>query len=825
MKRKSSLLASAIDETIKNIEEYKEEMGIESKKHVTEETHVKRTTVEQKTTIIENGDVKEVKVESKEIIENGEEVKINGERVRQNGEVAEEDESVDKVDKTEEVNMLNGDAAKESETVAKNGVNEENVGIVQEQNGDVVEEKPKDSGSVEITELKEEEIKEVTESKEVISDTTPEDIVTVKKTETKEIKTEIKESIKVKTTVKKGEKDEGDREVEAIAKEVEKLAEKVEEESVKVEKTEKAEKETPAEKEVKTETSEKKESEKRSESVEITKTEFAKKIGKEEDVDYLKLIKPVKFDPEAARSQRSTPVPPVLEPESTDGRDSKMYVTDTGEPLGTIQGIVDGLEDAVVDEEVAKALGKPGLPHETVAEIASGESDMLREAHVMGLSRVLSSHMHRPEDVPEVQPLKPLVKSLENSEVLRALNEELAMEELKKKKEKKRWTTFLQKPKRPVPRARFGYYGYIEGEEEEIKEPYKVKIVKQPKPKVAPDYKPEDFDTGPLPWEQRAEIEASLPPIEPEEPILIPEEGPEFLEAVDPLPESEVPDLEDTGLPLPPDEPPPPPVIQLQEVELPQPPQIPQVPEEVPAVEETMNMDENKLAEQLTRSVQSMVDPNAPLEQQLAQMRAQLAALAQLPGVIQQTLDLVTRQLLNFSHQGMQQMQQNMEQMQENIQKMEMEQRMETQSYERYEESQVKEQIVENMQQEQNIETQIQQNGEQHEQNQVNQQMPPPEILTPEEYEARRREEEARLEEERKSEKQRKELMQQYENDTRSQMSTPRPNKPQPKFGPLDPEERRRVLPAGRRWRTYDEQAIAETIQAQSELIQGKVLG
>ncbi|KAG6460994.1 hypothetical protein O3G_MSEX012361 [Manduca sexta] len=130
------------------------------------------------------------------------------------------------------------------------------------------------------------------------------------------------------------------------------------------------------------------------------------------------------------------------------------------------------------------------------------------------------------------------------------------------------------------------------------------------------------------------------------------------------------------------------------------------------------------------------------------------------------------------------------------------------------------------MQQEQNIETQqIQQNGEQQEQNQMNQQMPPPEILTPEEYEARRREEEARLEEERKSEKQRKELMQQYENETRSQMSTPRPNKPQPKFGPLDPEERRRVLPAGRRWRTYDEQAIAETIQAQSELIQGKVLG
>lgn len=57
---------------------------------------------------------------------------------------------------------------------------------------------------------------------------------------------------------------------------------------------------------------------------------------------------------------------------------------------------------------------------------------------------------------------------------------------------------------------------------------------------------PQDFETGPLPWEERAATESSLPPVEPEEPILIPE-VPEFLEAVDPLKESEVPDLEETG--------------------------------------------------------------------------------------------------------------------------------------------------------------------------------------------------------------------------------------------------------------------------------------
>lgn len=47
----------------------------------------------------------------------------------------------------------------------------------------------------------------------------------------------------------------------------------------------------------------------------------------------------------------------------------------------------------------------------------------------------------------------------------------------------------------------------------------------------------------------------------------------------------------------------------------------------------------------------TIADPNAPLEKQLVQMRAQLAALAQLPCVIQQTLEQVTKQLMQVSHQ------------------------------------------------------------------------------------------------------------------------------------------------------------------------------
>lgn len=66
------------------------------------------------------------------------------------------------------------------------------------------------------------------------------------------------------------------------------------------------------------------------------------------------------------------------------------------------------------------------------------------------------------------------------SEVFKTLNNELVQGE------EKRHTTFMQKPTRPPPKTR----------EERLrelnppKERYQVRIVKQPKPKIAPDYKP-----------------------------------------------------------------------------------------------------------------------------------------------------------------------------------------------------------------------------------------------------------------------------------------------------------------------------------------------
>lgn len=75
----------------------------------------------------------------------------------------------------------------------------------------------------------------------------------------------------------------------------------------------------------------------------------------------------------------------------------------------------------------------------------------------------------------------PTAGVFKQSEVFKTLNSELVQAE-----EDKKWTTFMQKPSRPPPKTR----------EERLREQYppaeryQVRIVKQPKPKIAPDYKP-----------------------------------------------------------------------------------------------------------------------------------------------------------------------------------------------------------------------------------------------------------------------------------------------------------------------------------------------
>ncbi|KAL0809078.1 hypothetical protein ABMA28_012708 [Loxostege sticticalis] len=778
IERKSSLLASAIDETIKSIEEYKEEVGIETKKEVKEEIKIEHSSKSFKENTVSKKEVITTSIEQP-IIYNG---YAKVETKVYNNVDHKIDEEWSKID--EQVKETNDKLVQLS-----NGLDIKENGI---SNG--IESEVEDKVTFEKTEDKKQDSIE-TEQKPIEVSTSENNV------EPQPVKSTVKFEMDSDTTVNNITSDEV---VDSKAfEEVSRFNIKPMDEVL-------SNGEKPG--------------------------DVSAAFVIESKKDPMEGYRPVQFNPEelvAARRGLQSIHLSVQEP-TFQRAQSPSYVSSTGELLGTHQGIVDGLEEAVVDEEVAKELGKPGMTEEKIAELISGESEMLREAHVMGLSRVLKSHMHRADDDSSVdfKRIKPIIESLKDSEVLKALNDELIRTaEQKKKEEEKKWTTFLQKPKRPVPKAKFGYGGYVQ-EEEKIELPYKVKIVKQPKPKVAPDYKPEDFDTGPLPWEERALHEPPPPPVEPEDPILIPEEVPEFLEAVDPLPESEVPDLEDTGIPLPPpkqeEEPIPSPVPLEDE---PEPEEAePQELDLEAVVEETneivKEMEQNRLAEQLMMGVQSMVDPNATIEQQLAQMRAQVAALAQLPGVIQQTLDLVTRQLSQLSHQESHQVT-TVSETQSHTQ-MQQSEMSESHEYE------VTQNNCETIEEESNNVQEESNQNEEHEKatiTEIVEETKP--SLTQEELEKLRKEEEEMLEEQRRIEKQKKEMMEQMrlEQESRQvkQRPTPRVGKPKPVFGPPEPVARPLVLPGGRKWRkpadAYNEQFIAETLSAQAELIQGKTKG
>ncbi|CAG4969465.1 unnamed protein product [Colias eurytheme] len=62
-------------------------------------------------------------------------------------------------------------------------------------------------------------------------------------------------------------------------------------------------------------------------------------------------------------------------------------------------------------------------------------------------------------------------------------------------------------------------------------------------------------------------------------------------------------------------------------------------------------MDGNNLSDQLMRSVQSMIDPNATLEERLKQVQSQIAELSRLPDVIQKTLEDVKMQFEQLNQQ------------------------------------------------------------------------------------------------------------------------------------------------------------------------------
>lgn len=181
----------------------------------------------------------------------------------------------------------------------------------------------------------------------------------------------------------------------------------------------------------------------------------------------------------------------------------------------------------------------------------------------------------------------PKASAIKSSAVLRELNEEAVKTVEDKQNDARKWTKFLQKPDRPIPKSK-------EQLARERLPVYKVKIVKQPKPRGAPGREP----TPPPLVEEVIEVE----PAEVKAPVTEVEENIVEEETAEKVIEEEIED---------------------------------QIIEEI--------LMDNEVPD-LVGEVEPAGIPSE-LEKQLADVQRQLLALSNLPQAIQATLDAVTSEL------------------------------------------------------------------------------------------------------------------------------------------------------------------------------------
>ncbi|XP_035891133.1 uncharacterized protein LOC118502703 isoform X3 [Anopheles stephensi] len=161
-------------------------------------------------------------------------------------------------------------------------------------------------------------------------------------------------------------------------------------------------------------------------------------------------------------------------------------------------------EERQLDEQIPEV----PITDEQIAEVLSGEAEVLKQHNVIGVN---------------FNKMIPKAGVFKQSEVFKTLNSELVQSE----EEDKKWTTFLQKPQRPPPKT---------PEERKLErnpptERYQVRIVKQPKPKIAPDYKPPkspepEPEPEPIPMydeylNERQEVEVETIKTLAEEPVIV----------------------------------------------------------------------------------------------------------------------------------------------------------------------------------------------------------------------------------------------------------------------------------------------------------------
>ncbi|XP_055680232.1 pharyngeal muscle protein 2 [Lutzomyia longipalpis] len=121
-------------------------------------------------------------------------------------------------------------------------------------------------------------------------------------------------------------------------------------------------------------------------------------------------------------------------------------------------------EEAATEEKTMDI----AVTDDQIAEVISSEAEVLKDHNVIGVN---------------FNKIMPQAMALKTSEVFKTLNAEAVKTKEDKIQEERKWTTFLQKPNRPIPKSKWDI-------EQEKRVPYKVRIVKQPKPKIAPDRVP-----------------------------------------------------------------------------------------------------------------------------------------------------------------------------------------------------------------------------------------------------------------------------------------------------------------------------------------------
>lgn len=230
------------------------------------------------------------------------------------------------------------------------------------------------------------------------------------------------------------------------------------------------------------------------------------------------------------------------------------------------------------------------------------------------------------------QRMIPKAGFFKSSEVFKQLNEEAIKTKADRDKDVKKWTTFLQKPNRPIPIPR--------SEMDRVQsEPYRVRIVKQPKPRCDPN-------RVASPEKVRQEVESKPVIAEP----LVGEVVPSNEALPAPCEDNQsAGDLEDTEVPdLEPCEP-----HEIMTLRAAAEEQLQAAAERNEALPEN-DQPEAENVEQAIEKVEEQealppAKPKSPedeiLEKRLAEVQNQLAALSSLPSTIQATLEAVSRQL------------------------------------------------------------------------------------------------------------------------------------------------------------------------------------